>query len=199
MDKRNVNGLSHERLYSVYNGMIQRCYNNKHPHYDLWGGRGIRVCDAWVNNYQEFRKWAYDNGYDENKDRKEQSLDRIDNDGNYEPSNCRWASMKEQRNNQRKRETGKGYKYNWTFEGITKSAVEWCEIFNVSVPMVIYRVNEKGMKPFEALVTPVKRGSNVKNITKEQVIELQQRGMTQKQISDFLGCSINTVQRRLQQ
>lgn len=199
MDKRNVNGLSHERLYSVYNGMIQRCYNNKHPHYDLWGGRGIRVCDAWVNNYQEFRKWAYDNGYDENKDRKEQSLDRIDNDGNYEPSNCRWASMKEQRNNQRKRETGKGYKYNWTFEGITKSAVEWCEIFNVSVPMVIYRVNEKGMSPFEALVTPVKRGSNVKNITKEQVIELQQRGMTQKQISDFLGCSINTVQRRLQQ
>lgn len=199
MDKRNVNGLSHERLYSVYNGMIQRCYNNKHPHYDLWGGRGIRVCDAWVNNYQEFRKWAYDNGYDENKDRKEQSLDRIDNDGNYEPSNCRWASMKEQRNNQRKRETGKGYKYNWTFEGITKSAVEWCEIFNVSVPMVIYRVNEKGMMPFEALVTPVKRGSNVKNITKEQVIELQQRGMTQKQISDFLGCSINTVQRRLQQ
>ena len=199
MDKRNVNGLSHERLYSVYNGMIQRCYNNKHPHYDLWGGRGIRVCDAWVNNYQEFRKWAYDNGYDENKDRKEQSLDRIDNDGNYEPSNCRWASMKEQRNNQRKRETGKGYKYNWTFEGITKSAVEWCEIFNVSVPMVIYRVNEKGMRPFEALVTPVKRGSNVKNITKEQVIELQQRGMTQKQISDFLGCSIDTVQRRLQQ
>lgn len=199
MDKRNVNGLSHERLYSVYNGMIQRCYNNKHPHYDLWGGRGIRVCDAWVNNYQEFRKWAYDNGYDKNKDRKEQSLDRIDNDGNYEPSNCRWTNMKEQRNNQRKRETGKGYKYNWTFEGITKSAVEWCEIFNVSVPMVIYRVNEKGMKPFEALVTPVKRGSNVKNITKEQVIELQQRGMTQKQISDFLGCSINTVQRRLQQ
>ena len=199
MDKRNVNGLSHERLYSVYNGMIQRCYNDKHPHYDLWGGRGIRVCDAWKNNYQEFRKWAYDNGYDEKKDRKEQSLDRINNDGNYEPSNCRWASMKEQRNNQRKRETGKGYKYNWTFEGITKSAVEWCEIFNVSIPMVIYRVNEKGMKPFEALVTPVKRGRNVKNITKEQVIELQQRGMTQKQISDFLGCSINTVKRRLQQ
>ena len=199
MDKRNVKGLSNERLYSVYNGMIQRCYNKKHPHYDLWGGRGIRVCDEWKDDYQAFRKWAHDNGYDESKDRKEQSLDRIDYDGNYEPLNCRWASMKEQRKNQRSRDTGKGYKYNWTFEGITKSAVEWCNIFNVSVPMVMYRVNEKGMNPFEALVTPVKRGNNVKNITKEQVIELQQRGMTQKQISDFLGCSINTVKRRLQQ
>ena len=199
MDKRNVKGLSNERLYSVYNGMIQRCYNRKHPHYGLWGGRGIRVCDEWRDDYQAFRKWAYDNGYDESKDRKEQSLDRINNDGNYEPLNCRWASMKEQRKNQRSRYTGKGYKYNWTFEGITKSAVEWCNIFNVSVPMVMYRVNEKGMNPFEALVTPVKRGNNVKNITKEQVIELQQRGMTQKQISDFLGCSINTVKRRLQQ
>ena len=199
MDKRNVKGLSKERLYSVYNGMIQRCYNRKHPHYGLWGGRGIRVCDEWKDNYQAFREWSHANGYDESKDRKEQSLDRINNDGNYEPSNCRWATMKEQRNNQRSRDTGKGYKYNWTFEGITKSAVEWCDIFNVSVPMIMYRVNEKGMKPFEALVAPVKRGNNVKNITKEQVIELQQRGMTQKQISDFLGCSINTVKRRLQQ
>ena len=199
MDKRNVKGLSYERLYAVYSGMIQRCYNKKHPHYDLWGGRGIRVCDEWKDDYQAFRKWAHANGYDETKDRKDQSLDRINNDGNYEPSNCRWATMKEQRKNQRSRNTGKGYKYNWTFEGITKSAVEWCSIFNVSVPMIMYRVNEKGMKPFEALVTPVKRGNNVKNITKEQVIELQQRGMTQKQISDFLGCSINTVKRRLQQ
>lgn len=196
-DKRNVLGLSHERLYSVYNGMIQRCYNSDHPHYNNWGGRGIKVCDEWRYNYQEFRKWALSTGYDKNKDRKYQSLDRINNDGDYCPENCRWATMKEQNNNQRPRKRGTGYKYNWTFEGVTKSAEDWCEIFNVSVPMVMYRVNKKGMKPFVALTTPVTRSKNVYKITKEQVMELREKGMTQKQIADMLGCSVKTVRKRM--
>lgn len=196
-DKRNVLGLSHERLYAVYNGMIQRCYNKKHPHYENWGGRGITVCDEWLCDYQSFRKWALESGYDDKKDRKYQSLDRINNNGNYCPENCRWATAKEQNNNQRERKTGVGYKYNWTFEGVTKSAEDWCEIFNVSVPMVMYRVNKKGMKPFVALITPVSRGKNLNEITKEQIIELKEKGMTQKQIADMLGCSLKTVGRRL--
>lgn len=197
MDKRNVLGMSKERLYSVYNGMIQRCYNKNHPHYDAWGGRGIRVCPEWLNDYQAFRRWALETEYDEKKDRKYQSLDRIDNNGDYCPENCRWATMKEQNNNQRPRKSGVGYKYNWTFEGVTKSAEDWCAIFNVSVPMVMYRVNKKGMEPFVALTTPVTRGKNANSITKEQVIELREKGMTVKQISDMLGCSEKTVGRRL--
>lgn len=196
-DTRNAMGLSHERLYAVYNGMISRCYNKNHPHYDLWGGRGIRVCDEWRNNYLAFRKWAYKSGYDDNKDRKEQSLDRIDNDGDYCPKNCRWATMKEQANNQRPKETGVGYKHNWTFEGITKSAEDWCKIFNVSVPMVMYRIKTKKMQPFLALITPVTRGENANDITKERVEELREKGMTYKQIAKYLGCSATTVQRRL--
>lgn len=196
-DKRNVLGMSQERLYAVYNGMIQRCYNHRHPHYNDWGGRGIKVCDEWKYNYQAFRKWALYSGYDDKKDRKYQSLDRIDNDGNYCPENCRWATAKEQNNNQRPRKSGTGYKYNWTFEGVTKSAEDWCKIFNVSVQMIMYRINTKNMSPFEALITPVSRNKKANEITKEQVIELQQRGMTQKQIADFLDCSITTIQRRL--
>lgn len=196
-DLRNVQGMSHERLYSVYNGMIQRCYNKSHPHYQDWGGRGIEVCPQWINDYQEFRRWAYSTGYDERKDRKEQSLDRIDNDGNYCPENCRWATMKEQANNQRPRKKGVGYKYNWTFEGVTKSAEEWCKIFNVNVSMVMYRINTKKMSPFLALITPVTRGKNSNNITSEQVIELRSRGMTIKQIAEMLCCSETTVDRRL--
>lgn len=197
MDTRNVNGLSYERLYQVYNGMIARCYNKNHPHYEDWGGRGITVCDEWRMNYQAFRKWAYENGYDDKKDRKLQSLDRRDNDGNYEPANCRWVSMKEQNNNKRPKKSGRGYKYNWTFEGVTKSAKEWCAIFNVSVPMVMYRVNEKNMLPFEALVTPVTRGKYANDVTKEQVMELRDKGMTIKQIANMLSCSEKTINRRL--
>lgn len=197
MDTRNVCGLSHERLYSVYNGMISRCYNKNHPHYKNYGGRGITVCDDWKEDYQAFRKWAYVNGYDENRDRKYQSIDRIDNDKGYSPDNCRWATMKEQQNNRRDRKTGVGRKYNWTFEGITKSAEDWCKIFNVSVPMVMYRVKTKKMKPFLALITPVTRGENANNITREQVEELRKQGMTYKQIAKDLDCSVTTVQRRL--
>lgn len=197
MDTRNVNGLSRERLYAVYNGMISRCYNKNHPHYDDWGGRGITVCEEWKNDCRAFRKWALSTGYDEAKDRKYQSLDRIDNNGNYCPENCHWATMKEQNNNQRPRKTGTGYKYNWTFEGVTKSAEDWCKIFNVSVPMVMYRVKTKKMKPFQALITPVKRCENVKDITKDQIMELKEKGMTQKQIADFLGCSLKTVKRKI--
>lgn len=198
MDTRNVNGLSHERLYKVYSGMISRCYNKKHPHYNNWGGRGIRVYDEWRYNYQKFRNWAIYSGYDETKSRKEQMLDRINNDGNYCPENCRWTTAREQNLNRRfPGKNCKGYKYNWTFEGVTKSMVEWCSIFNVSVPMIYYRVNEKNMSPFLALITPVKRGDNVNEISNEKVIALKDKGMTNKQISEMLDCSVTTVRRRL--
>ena len=94
------------------------------------------------------------------------------------------------------RKTG-AYKYNWTFEGITKSAIEWCEIFGVSVPMVMYRVKTKGMKPFEALITPVNRAYNLEEITEEKVRNMRDSGMKIKEIADFFGYSKNTIERRL--
>lgn len=195
MDERNVQGLSYERLYAVYNGMISRCHNKNHPHYDLWGGRGIKVCDQWRYDYQAFRKWALYAGYDETKERKYQTLERIDNDGDYCPENCRWASYQEQALNKRPRKTG-AYKHNWTFEGITKSAAEWCDIFGVSVQMVMYRVQVKGMNPFEALITPTSRDTAQK-ATEEEIIEMQNNGMKIKEIADYFGCSKSTIKRRL--
>lgn len=96
------------RLYRVWLGMRERCNYPKNIHYSNYGGRGIAVCDEW-NDYSVFCKWALENGYDENAPRGVCTLDRIDSNGNYEPSNCRFVSMKEQNNNRRPRRKKNGF------------------------------------------------------------------------------------------
>lgn len=99
MKKKYYNGEHEEKLYSVWKNMKDRCYREKSKSYKNYGGRGIRVCEEWKNDYSAFRKWAFDNGYKVNKGRNELTIDRIDNDGNYEPSNCRFVTWKEQASN----------------------------------------------------------------------------------------------------
>lgn len=88
--------MESKRLESIYHGMKQRCYYQKHKAYKNYGGRGITVCEEWKNSSKAFFEWALANGYEEHL-----TLDRIENDGNYEPSNCRWVSQREQCNNKR--------------------------------------------------------------------------------------------------
>lgn len=97
-----------ERLYNVWKSMISRCYYKSNSRYNRYGGRGIKVCDEWKYSYENFRKWAYDNGYDENADFGKCTIDRINNDGNYEPLNCRWVDMKTQANNTSKNKKAGG-------------------------------------------------------------------------------------------
>ncbi len=87
-NKRRTHGKYPFRLYEIWRGMKTRCYNTKDMHYKRYGERGIKVCDEWMK-YLNFRDWSLNNGYNKNL-----IIDRINNDGNYEPSNCRWTDHK---------------------------------------------------------------------------------------------------------
>lgn len=118
---KNINlshGLSRSRIYSTWISMKTRCLNENTNYYKHYGGRGITICDEWVNDFATFNEWAINNGYSEKL-----SIDRIDNNGNYEPNNCRWSTQKEQANNTRSNRFT-------TIYGVTKTAAQWIDIWN---------------------------------------------------------------------
>lgn len=85
-----------ERLYKIWTNMKQRCTNPNYVRSKDYMGRGITICNEWLNNYQAFEDWSMNNGYSDNL-----SIDRINNSGNYEPNNCRWTTAEVQANNTR--------------------------------------------------------------------------------------------------
>ena len=96
-ERRTKHSMSYSKLYKVWGGMKTRCYNKNFVYYRNYGGRGIKICDEWLTNFLLFYNWAINNGYEEGL-----TIDRINNDGDYEPSNCRWITRAEQNRNQRK-------------------------------------------------------------------------------------------------
>lgn len=110
-----THGLSDTRLYKIWMKTRYKCNNPNNKRYKDYGGRGIKICDEWANDFISFYKWSMENGYEDNL-----TIDRIDVDGNYEPSNCRWVDNDVQAHNKR---LDKLYTYN----GKTLSVRDWCK------------------------------------------------------------------------
>ena len=129
LTKNHRHKMSGTRIYSEWQGMKGRCYNKGNARYADWGGRGIEVCEQWRNSFESFYTWAMANGYQDNL-----TIDRIDNNGNYCPENCRWVGQQEQCRNRRSN-------INLTIGNSTRTLIEWCEIFQVDYANVNARYN----------------------------------------------------------
>ena len=128
--------------YNVWSHMINRCGNPKDAAYHNYGGRGITVCERWRNCFEAFLE---DMGL---KPSSSHSIDRINNDGDYEPSNCRWATRDEQQNNTRRN-------LRITFNGETHTLKQWSKIVGIPYPALLARVQRFGWSYDEALTTPL--------------------------------------------
>lgn len=117
------------RLYSIYQGMTKRCYYPDNQNYKYYGGKGIVICNEWKSDFSAFKKWSLENGYQDNL-----TIDRINTNGNYEPSNCRWVSMKEQCNNRTSNHL-------ITYKGKTQNLKQWCIELNLNYGIMESRIN----------------------------------------------------------
>ena len=135
---------SNTKLYKVWQAMKTRCYNENFIYYSNYGGRGIKMCDEWKNNFAAFCSWSIANGYEDGL-----TIDRINVDGNYEPSNCRWITRTQQNNNMRKNIF---IEYNGKKQTIT----EWATELNLNRTALYYRI-KRGWDAEKALTTPINK------------------------------------------
>ena len=142
-----VHYLAHHRIYKIWTNMKSRCYNKNTINYNRYGGRGIIVCEEW-KNFEPFRDWAVKNGYQDDL-----TIDRINPDGNYEPLNCRWATVKNQCRNTRANKF-------ITYKGKTRCVAEWAEILGIDSKLIYDRLR-KNWTIEEVFKTPLLRRNKV--------------------------------------
>lgn len=153
-------GGKKERLYGVWRGMIDRCYNPQSRFYFRYGGRGIKICDEWLNSYANFREWANNNGYDPTIPKGQCTIERVDNDKGYEPDNCIWTSLKRQCNNRSNNHT-------ITYNGVTHTVTEWSDITGIRKDTLRRRIFVYEWDVERALTEPTHYHRKSKNIIKK--------------------------------
>lgn len=144
MNKQNaIHGLSKTRLYSIYQGIINRCLKPKAKGYKNYGERGISVCNEWLEDFLNFYYWALANGYKDNL-----TIDRIDLNKDYEPSNCRWVTIKQQARNTRHNKV-------INYRGQSHCLAEWAEILDINYNTLQSRLGKYNWTIKKAFTTPV--------------------------------------------
>lgn len=142
--RRGTHGYSRTRLYNIWHKMRQRCSWERAEYYDRYGGRGIEVCREWGEDFSNFCAWALRSGYDDSL-----SIDRVDADGDYEPANCRWVTMKAQENNRANNVIVE-------HDGKSLTLAEWADECGLKYTTFYERL-KRGWSFHDALTKPVRK------------------------------------------
>lgn len=170
------------RLYNIWQGMKKRCYNIDDKDYHNYGRRGIIICEEWKDDFTNFQLWAIKNGYTDLL-----TIDRINNNGNYEPSNCRWVSIEEQNNNKRNTRFV-------TYNKETHPVSYWLKKQNISKSCFYGRIKE-GWSDLEALEL-VKRDFKNKPYSKEEDDYIMSSNLPIKEIAQKLNRTCSAIYTR---
>lgn len=177
---RRLHGRAGTVEYRTWTSMKQRCFNPSNPSYPHWGGRGITVCEDWL----DFNQFFMDMGP---RPSKGHSLERIDNDGNYEPSNCRWVKIDVQANNKRRNRVIE-------FRGRTQTLAQWAKEFGIGWMTLRARLDSYGWSIEDALTTSV----GCRGIKKDtQFLEFKGRRQTVAAWAREVGLTSKSLRNRL--
>ena len=149
-DQVRTHGMSHSKVYAVWEGMKARCANPSNTYWHRYGGRGIGVCSRW----QSFENFFADMG---EPPTEQHSIGRIDNDGNYEPGNVQWETAEQQNHN-------KVLNHKVTIDGVTKTLTQWAQENGLKPSTVMSRVMY-GWNDYDAVTLPAKRGQKYRSLT----------------------------------
>lgn len=141
--KCSIHGMHKTRLNSIWNGMLDRCRRKNNSAYKHYGARGITVCKEWASGFINFYTWAMANGY-----KDDLSIERVDVNGNYDPSNCRWATKEEQALN-------KTTSHFITYNGVTKTVTEWARDIGMNYNTLLNRINTYKWPIEKAMTEPI--------------------------------------------
>lgn len=182
-----THGMSKSRIYTLYRGMIERCYNKNGKDYERYGGRGINICEEWLgkeNGFVNFYNWSIKNGYHDLL-----SIDRIDVNGNYEPNNCRWVTLEVQNGN-------KTTACKITYEGKEYNLLDF---YNEKKPKISYSTFKQRVFKFnwdvdDALNIPKNTSKEFYNFEQYLEYELSQNNklFTVKEIKNKYNINDNT-------
>lgn len=152
-----THGLSKTKIYKTFYGMKQRCYNKNNPEYKNYGGRGIRICDEWLNDFTKFYEWMISAGWENGKTGREQTIERNDVNGDYCPGNCKLIPIEEQQLN-------KSNSRRITAFGETKILSQWANETGIPITTIKARIDRLGWSCERAVLEPVKKAKNIDEI-----------------------------------